>query len=108
MTELPTQPGKPSLGLSLLLLLIAAVVIVGPILIVTQAPRVARHRHVRLVPQRVVPQAELPPVEPVAFQDLDPDDARAFNATARSTAWPPPSCMRPATIPKASVRSRRW
>jgi spore germination cell wall hydrolase CwlJ-like protein len=91
MTELPTQPGKPSLGLSLLLLLIAAVAIVAPLLIVAHAPPVVRHRHVHLVPQRVVPKAELPPVEPVAFQDLEPDDARAFNATVPFSTDPNPA-----------------
>ena len=38
-------------------------------------------RPVVKVAQRVVPRTELPPVEPVAFQALEPDDARAFNAT---------------------------
>jgi spore germination cell wall hydrolase CwlJ-like protein len=91
MTELPTQPGKPSLGLSLLLLLTAVAAIIAPLLIVLHAPPVVRHRHVRLVPQRVVPQAELPPVEPMAFQDLDPDDARAFNATVPFSTDPNPA-----------------
>ncbi|MEP7008275.1 MAG: cell wall hydrolase [Sphingomonas bacterium] len=55
------------------------------------APPVVPHRHVKLVPQRVVPKAELPPVEPVAFQDLDPGDARAFNATVPFSTGPNPA-----------------
>ena len=91
MTELPTQPARPTLGVSLVLLLIAAVAIVAPLLIVLHAPPVVPHRHVKLVPQRVVPKAELPPVEPVAFQDLDPVDARAFNATVPFSTGPNPA-----------------
>ena len=90
MTELPIQPDKPSLGVSLVLLLIAAVAIAAPLLVIMHAPPVVPHRHVKLVPQRVVPKAELPPVEPVAFQDLDPVDARAFNATVPFSTGPNP------------------
>ena len=93
MTELPTQPAKPNLGVSLVLLLIAAVAIAAPLLIVMHAPPVVPHRHVKLVPQRVVPKAELPPVEPVAFQDLDPNDARAFNATVPFSTDPNPAAQ---------------
>ncbi|GAA0337065.1 hypothetical protein GCM10009087_54390 [Sphingomonas oligophenolica] len=91
MTDLPTPPGKPGSGLLLLLLSIATAAILVPLLIVLRAPPVVPHRHIRLVPQRVVPKAELPPVEPVAFQDLDPDDARAFNATVPFSTGPNPA-----------------
>jgi hypothetical protein len=38
-------------------------------------------------PTRVIPRVELPPVEPIAFAELAPQDARAFNAgIAFSTA----------------------
>ncbi|WP_242181784.1 cell wall hydrolase [Sphingomonas sp. CARO-RG-8B-R24-01] len=64
------------------LVAIAMLAIVVPSLLVHYAPPVPHYRHHRVhaVPQRVVPQAELPPVEPVAFQDLDPQDAREYNA----------------------------
>ncbi|WP_245858236.1 cell wall hydrolase [Sphingomonas guangdongensis] len=42
-------------------------------------------------PQRVVPKAELPAVEPITFQDLAPQDARAFNATIPFSTAPNPA-----------------
>ena len=84
-------PGKPSRGLNLLLLLVALTAIVAPLLVVLSAPRIVSHHPVRRLPQRVVPKAELPPVEPVAFQQLDPDDARAFNATVPFSTGPNPA-----------------
>jgi spore germination cell wall hydrolase CwlJ-like protein len=91
MTDFPSPQSKPGLGLLLLLLSIAAAAILVPLLIVMRAPPVVPHRHVRLVPQRVVPEAEVPPVELVSFQDLDPDDARAFNATVPFSTDPNPA-----------------
>ncbi len=44
-----------------------------------------------LPPRRVVPQAELPPVEPVTFVQLAPDDARAFNASVPFSTAPNPA-----------------
>ncbi|MDB5706613.1 MAG: SleB-like protein [Sphingomonas bacterium] len=91
MPDLPAPPGKPGFGLNLLLSLVALLAIALPLLIVLRAPPVIPHRPVRPLPQRVVPQAEIPPVEPVAFQDLDPDDARAFNATVPFSTGPNPA-----------------
>lgn len=90
MTDRGTLPGQPGSGLRLLLLLVALAAIAVPALIVSGAPPVTPHRHVRQIPQRIVPQAELPPVEPVAFQNLSPDDARAFNATVPFSTEPNP------------------
>jgi spore germination cell wall hydrolase CwlJ-like protein len=85
-----TVPQSPPRALRAILLLIAALAIAVPALLVRYAPPVARHTTVHRVVQRVVPEAELPPVEPVAFEDLDPDDARAFNATVPFVDGPNP------------------
>jgi spore germination cell wall hydrolase CwlJ-like protein len=81
----------PSALLRVLIVLIVALAIAVPTLMVRYAPPLVRHRVVRAVPQRIVPVAELPTVEPVAFQDLDPDDARAFNATVPFADGPNPA-----------------
>lgn len=63
-----------------LLALIAAIAILLPIAVVRLVsdpplpPRVAAP-----VPARIVPPAELPPVEPILLRDLAPGDARALN-----------------------------
>src|SRR5688572_26322138 len=91
MSQHAALPGKSSPGLNLLLSLVAIGAIAAPALIVRNAPPVARHHPVKRLPQRVVPQAELPPVEPVAFQNLDADDARAFNASVPFSTGPNPA-----------------
>jgi len=90
MTESARLPDQPRHGLNLVLLLVAIGAIGAPALIVRTAPPVVRHQPVKRLPQRVVPKAELPPVEPVAFQNLDPDDARAFNASVPFSTGPNP------------------
>ena len=78
-----------------ILLVIAILAIGTPILLVRYGPTVTpapRHRPVELPTQRVVPAAEVPPVEPMAFVALPPDDARAFNAGVPYSTLPnPPS-----------------
>lgn len=64
------------------LVVIAGTASVVPALLVANAPAIPPAKHVaaqRLAAQRVVPPAELPPVEPVAFIDMTPDEARAYN-----------------------------
>ncbi len=73
------------------ILLPAAVVRFGP----------AHHAPYQLlvaIPGRVIPAAELPPVEPVEIRVLDPDAARAFNATVPFSTDPNPAArpFRPA------------
>ena len=84
-------PAPPGLALRVLLAIIAIAAIVVPIAIVLRAPPIVPHRHPRLVPARVVPKAELPPVEPVAFEDMSMDDARAFNASIPFVDGPNPA-----------------
>ncbi len=72
----------------------SALALAIPAWVVTHPPaiRVAPRLHVKLPPRRIVPPAELPPVEPVRLIDLSPDDARAFNADVPfSTAPNPPA-----------------
>jgi spore germination cell wall hydrolase CwlJ-like protein len=90
MIDRPATPASLSPGTRFLLIAVSALAIGVPALIVAYAPPVLPHRHVRHAPQRVVPQAELPPVEPMAFQDLSPDEARAFNATVPFSTDPNP------------------
>ncbi|WP_241659502.1 cell wall hydrolase [Sphingomonas glacialis] len=77
--------------LRVIVVVIAVLAIVLPILLIRFAPPLVRHHVARSAPQRVVPAAELPPVEPVAFQDLEPDDARAFNASVPFVDGPNPA-----------------
>lgn len=81
------------LGLRILLLVFAIVAIVAPALLVHYGPRVVVvHGHIIRAPHRhVVPKAELPPVEPVTFQDLAPGDARDYNATVPFSTDPNPA-----------------
>ena len=87
-----SSPRTPSLALRLILGAVAVLLIVAPALIVTTMPRVRPvPKGVLVVPQRVVPKTELPPVEPVEFQSVDPNDARAFNATVPFSTLPNPA-----------------
>jgi hypothetical protein len=80
---------RPLLALLAVLALLAILV---PVLLVRNAPHIAPSP-VRIVkPTRVVPKAELPPVEPIIFQELARPDAQAFNASIPfSTAPNPPA-----------------
>ena len=71
---------------------IAAVAVGGPALIVATAPQV-RPATARLAarPQRVVPAAELPPVEPTAFVEIAREDAREVNAAVPFSIAPNPA-----------------
>ncbi len=81
------------LALRIILLVIAIVAIAAPALLVHFGPRVVVvHGHIVRAPHRhVVPKAELPPVEPVTFQDLAPSDARAYNAGVPFSTDPNPA-----------------
>ncbi len=71
---------------------ISALAIVGPALVVANAPTIIHvSKRVKLPAGRVVPQAEVPEVEPVKFVDLSPEDARAFNATVPFSTDPNPA-----------------
>ena len=65
--------------------------VAAPAYVVTHPPRIPLKPRLVVQPKRVVPQAEVPPVEPVAFVDLAPDDARAFNADVPFSNAPNPA-----------------
>ena len=85
---------KPRLTpvLRLVLGIIALAAIVVPVLIVSNAPKVAQHKRPPVViSKRIVPQQELPPVEPVELQALDPEDAKAVNDSIPFSLAPNPA-----------------
>jgi spore germination cell wall hydrolase CwlJ-like protein len=89
---LAPAPEPRALVLRILLGLIALAAIVVPALIVINAPRQVVHKRPPVViSKRVVPKAELPPVEPVTLQAVEPDDARAINAAIPFSTAPNPA-----------------
>jgi spore germination cell wall hydrolase CwlJ-like protein len=89
MLPAPTKPA-PTLALRAILIAVALVLVIAPALIVRFAPHRPPAPRVKLA-QRVVPKTELPPVEPVEFQALAPDDAKSFNATVPFSTLPNPA-----------------
>ena len=79
-TDDQTRRARPGAMLLVLLAAIAFVAIAGPIALLHFGPRVTPHRPNIVVPHRVLTQAEVPNVDPVAYQNLSPDDARSYNA----------------------------
>ena len=77
-------------SLQAILAVIALLAIAVPALLVYLAPPAPAGRLVAL-PQRIVPPAEIPPVEPMRFVALAPDDARAFNASVPFADGPNPA-----------------
>ena len=92
MTPRPTQ--VPPRWIVAVLAVLALAALALPLLIVRTAPPIAPAVAAKLAaarPHRVVPQAELPLVEPTAFVELAPTDARAFNATVPFSTAPNPA-----------------
>ena len=80
-----------SARLRILLGVVAVLAVLVPLVLTLHAPRLSVLRHHRLAQAaRVVPPAELPTVEPVTYEAVDPDDARAFNATIPFVSGPNP------------------
>ncbi|WP_419808310.1 cell wall hydrolase [Sphingomonas sp.] len=80
--------------LTAILVLVALLAVAVPALLLRYGPTVnptPRHRAVALPPRRVVPPAEIPPVEPMAYVALPPDDARTFNAGVPFSTLPNPA-----------------
>ncbi|MGK6355273.1 cell wall hydrolase [Sphingomonas sp. DT-207] len=88
----PAPEPRRGAVLRLLLGLIALAAITVPTLIVINAPRPIVHKRPPVViSKRVVPQAELPPVEPLKLQAVAPEDARAINAGIPFSTAPNPA-----------------
>ena len=72
----------PRGGVIAALIAIAVAAVAIPLALVLWGPRaVPQHLPPVVMPRRVAPPTELPPVDPVSYQDLSPADARAYNAT---------------------------
>jgi len=95
----PKDPGEPAgvardatpAWLRPLLAVTALAAVAVPAFVVTHPPAIARPHPRVVLPRRVVPAAELPPVEPVAYVDLAPEDAKAFNASVPFSTLPNPA-----------------
>lgn len=91
MTSDIAHPPVPR-WIAAVLALLAIVAIAMPLAIVRTAPTLPpAAKAVAARPQRVVPKTELPSVEPAAFINLAPKDARAFNATIPFSTDPNPA-----------------
>ena len=73
------------------LALVAAGSVALPVAVVLTAPSVVARPHRLLIRHQVVPPTSLPPVEPVAFVNLPPDEARLFNAGVPLVRGPNPA-----------------
>ena len=62
-----------------------------PILVVQHPPAIPRQLDVRVVPTRVVPQAEVPAVEPLKLVDMTREEAEAYNASVPFSTGPNPA-----------------
>ncbi|MFA5968089.1 MAG: cell wall hydrolase [Sphingomonas sp.] len=81
----------PSPGVRLVTVIVAILAIAVPALVVRYAPHAHFPRRHNAAAHHVVPRAQIPAVEPVAFEDLDPAAARRFNAQIPFTADPVPA-----------------
>ncbi|MFZ5747784.1 MAG: cell wall hydrolase [Pseudomonadota bacterium] len=90
---LPPLPDAPAIPASMRALMggIAVLAIAIPSWIVAVAPHPRPGPPPVVEAKRVIPKAELPPVEPVEIQNLAPGDARAFNATVPFSTAPNPA-----------------
>ncbi|TPG12259.1 cell wall hydrolase [Sphingomonas oligophenolica] len=79
------------IGLRATLCAIATGAIALPLWVVADPPAIPPPPKLVVVPQRVVPKAEVPVVEPMALVDLPPEDARAFNDTIPFSTAPNPA-----------------
>jgi spore germination cell wall hydrolase CwlJ-like protein len=89
MIAAPTKPALTPI-IRAILIAVSLMLVVAPALIVRFAPHRPPTPRVKLA-ERVVPQTELPQVEPVEFQALAPDDAKSFNATVPFSTLPNPA-----------------
>lgn len=71
---------------------VALLAVILPLLVIADPPHIPAEvpRQVR-TPERIVQRTELPPVEPIAFQPVDTDDAQAFNASIPFVTGPNPA-----------------
>jgi spore germination cell wall hydrolase CwlJ-like protein len=70
---------------------IALLAVAIPAWIVATSPRIVHQPPKVVISTRVVPKTELPPVEPVVLQAVNPDDARSINAAIPFSTEPNPA-----------------
>ena len=85
---------------------VAILAVAVPAFVVTHPPHIHRRAIAALSSRRVVPQAELPAVEPVRFVDLSPDEARAYNAGVPFSTDPNPAARPFRFVGAADDRAR--
>lgn len=96
-----------SAGVRLALVAIGGLSIAGPAWVVTHPPALHLVKRPRaLPPRRVVPRAQVPQVEPVAFVDLTTADARAYNASIPFSTAPNPAARPYRFVGDAEQRAR--
>lgn len=83
------RSGSPAINV--VLAATAAAALAAPALIVRNAPPVGPIPRAVAIPQRVVPPAELPPVEPTQYVELAPETAREINAGVPFSVAPNPA-----------------
>jgi len=86
--ESPMAQGR---ALRAITIAVGAAAIALPVLVVANPPVIPPPVRIARPATRVVPQAEIPVVEPLALVDVAPDDARAFNATVPFSTDPNPA-----------------
>ncbi len=87
-----TPRSEPGAWLRAILLVVAVLAVAIPTIVVLNAPTIRHIRAPKLrLATKVVPPTVLPPVEPVEFVALPPDEARAFNATVPFSTDPNPA-----------------
>lgn len=80
----------PSFGVRVVTAIVAILGLAIPSLVVRYAPSTNLPRRHIAIARNVVPRAQIPAVEPVAFEELDPAAARRFNAQIPFTTDPVP------------------
>ena len=110
-----SQPTGPAPGptfarahpvLAGVLALVALLALALPTVIVLTAPTPAKIAKTLAKHQRVVPAAELPPVEPVAYVDVTTQDAQLINAAVPFSTEPNPPA-KPFHLPKGITDAER-
>src|SRR3546814_6368703 len=110
-TDLPPTPAAPGFVrahpvLAAVLALVAVIAIALPTVVVLTAPTPTRIAKKIQKHQRVVPPAELPPVEPVSYINLAPGDAWLINAAVPFSTDPNPAA-KPCRLPIAETDADR-
>lgn len=89
--SVPPRLPPPSPRIRAATIVIGLVALAAPALLVRLVPLAVHHPQRHAPPQRVIPPSQIPPVEPIAYEALDPDAARKMNAEVPFTSTPVPA-----------------